>query len=198
MSDAEIDQEQLIKELIAESFALRTKSEHLSQYVETKIADLVKTRSELSTIRGESGRLKSESEREIERLKSESEREIGQLKSESEREIERLKSESEREIGQLKSESEREIGQLKSESEREIRRLRAGIETANQQRNELQDKLDSLISEHEALGEANLQMTSQRDRLRNRMAQVDASPEYRLAKRLRRILGVILKDAPSQ
>ena len=176
MSDAEIDQEQLIKELIAESFALRTKSEHLSQYVETKIADLVKTRSELSTIRGESGRLKSESEREIRQLKSESEREIGQLKSES----------------------EREIGQLKIESEREIRRLRAGIETANQQRNELQDKLDSLISEHEALGEANLQMTSQRDRLRDRMAQVDSSPEYRLAKRLRRILGVVLKDVPTQ
>ena len=119
MSDAEIDQEQLIKELIAESFALRTKSEHLSQYVETKIADLVKTRSELITIKGE----------------------IGQLKSESEREIERLKSESEREIGQLKSESEREIRQLKSESEREIRRLRAGIETANQQRNELRTNL---------------------------------------------------------
>jgi len=165
VSDAEIDQEQLIKELLAESFALRTKSEHLSQYVETKIADLVKTRSELITIKGE----------------------IGQLKSESEREI-----------GQLKSESEREIRQLKSESEREIRRLRAGIETANQQRNELQDKLDSLLSEHEALGEVNLQMTSQRDRLRNRIAQIDASPEYRLAKRLRRILGVILKDAPSQ
>ena len=147
MSDAEIDQEQLIKELIAESFALRTKSEHLSQYVETKIADLVKTRSELSTIKGE---------------------------------------------------SELEIRRLKSESELEIRRLRAGIETANQQRNELEAKLDSLISEHEALGEANLQMTSQRDRLRNRMAQVDASPEYRLAKRLRRIFGVILKDAPTQ
>ena len=136
MSDAEIDQEQLIKELIAESFALRTKSEHLSQYVETRIADLVKTRSELSTIKGE--------------------------------------------------------------SEREIGRLRAGIETANRQRNELQDKLDSLINEHEALGEANLQMTSQRDRLRDRMAQVDSSPEYRLAKRLRRIFGVVLKDAPTQ
>ena len=158
MSDAEIDQEQLIKELIAESFALRTKSEHLSQYVETKIADLVKTRSELSTIKGES----------------------------------------ELEIRRLKSESELEIRRLKSESELEIRRLRAGIETANQQRNELEAKLDSLISEHEALGEANLQMTSQRDRLRNRMAQVDASPEYRLAKRLRRIFGVILKDAPTQ
>ena len=147
MSDAEVDQEQLIKELIAESFALRTKSEHLSQYVETRIADLVKTRSELSTIKGE---------------------------------------------------SELEIRRLKSESELEIRRLRAGIETANQQRNELQDKLDSLISEHEALGEANLQMTSQRDRLRDRMAQVDSSPEYRLAKRLRRILGVVLKDVPTQ
>ena len=176
MADAEIDQEQLIKELIAESFALRTKSEHLSQYVETKIADLVKTRSELSTIRGESGRLKSESEHEIERLKSEREHEIGRLKSER----------------------EHEIGRLKSESEREIGRLRAGIETANQQRNELQDKLDSLINEHEALGEANLQMTSQRDRLRDRMAQVDSSPEYRLAKRLRRILGVVLKDVPTQ
>ena len=147
MSDAEIDQEQLIKELIAESFALRTKSEHLSQYVETRIADLVKTRNELSIIKGE---------------------------------------------------SELEIRRLKSESELEIRRLRAGIETANQQRNELQDKLDSLISEHEALGEANLQMTGQRDRLRDRMAQLDSSPEYRLAKRLRRILGVVLKDVPTQ
>jgi len=113
MSDAEIDQEQLIKELIAESFALRTKSEHLSQYVETRIADLVKTRSELSTIKGE-----------------------------SEREIRRLKSESELEIRRLKSESELEIRRLKSESELEIRRLRAGIETANQQRNELEAKLD--------------------------------------------------------
>ena len=158
MADAEIDQEQLIKELIAESFALRTKSEHLSQYVETRIADLVKTRSELSTIKGES----------------------------------------ELEIRRLKSESELEIRRLKSESELEIRRLRAGIETANQQRNELEAKLDSLISEHEALGEANLQMTSQRDRLRDRMAQVDSSPEYRLAKRLRRILGVVLKDVPTQ
>ena len=98
----------------------------------------------------------------------------------------------------MKSESELEIRRLKSESELEIRRLRAGIETANQQRNELEAKLDSLISEHEALGEANLQMTSQRDRLRNRMAHVDASPEYRLAKRLRRIFGVILKEAPTQ
>jgi predicted nucleic acid-binding Zn-ribbon protein len=126
----EVDRDQLIKELLAESFALRTKSEHLSQYVETKIAELVKTKRELDSIKNDD-----------------------------------------------------EIGQL-----------RAGIETANQQRNELQAKLDALVGEHEHLEEVHVQMTGQRDRLRERMAQVDASPEYRLAKRLKRIFGAIFKD----
>ncbi len=129
-----VDRDQLIKELLAESFALRTKSEHLSQYVETKIAELVKTKRELDSIKNDD----------------------------------------------------------------EIGLLRAGIETANQQRNELQAKLDALIGEHEHLEEVHVQMTGQRDRLRERMAQVDASPEYRLAKRLKRIFGLILKDAPPQ
>ena len=126
----DVDRDQLIKELLAESFALRTKSEHLSQYVETKIAELVKTKRELDSIKNDD-----------------------------------------------------EIGQL-----------RAGIETANQQRNELQAKLDALVGEHEHLEEVHVQMTGQRDRLRERMAQVDASPEYRLAKRLKRIFGLIFKD----
>ena len=125
-----VDRDQLIKELLAESFALRIKSEHLSQYVETKIAELVKTKRELDSIKNGD-----------------------------------------------------EIGQL-----------RAGIETANQQRNELQAKLDALIGEHEHLEEVHVQMTSQRDRLRERMAQVDASPEYRLAQRLKRVFGAIFKD----
>ena len=134
MSDDGVDRDQLIKELLAESFALRVKSEYLSQYVETKIAELVKTKRELDSIKNDD----------------------------------------------------------------EIGRLRAGIETANQQRNELQAKLDSLISDHEHLEEVHVQMTSQRDRLRERMAQVDASPEYRLAKRLKRVLGLILKDDTTQ
>ena len=125
-----VDRDQLIKELLAESFALRTKSEHLSQYVETKIAELVKTKQELDSIKNDD----------------------------------------------------------------EIGKLRTGIETANQQRNELQAKLDALIGEHEHLEEVHVQMTGQRDRLRERMAQVDASPEYRLAKRLKRIFGAIFKD----
>ena len=126
-----VDRDQLIKELLAESFALRTKSEHLSQYVETKIAELVKTKRELDGIKNDD----------------------------------------------------------------EVGLLRAGIETANQQRNELQAKLDGLINEHEHLEGVHVQMTSQRDRLRERMAEVDASPEYRLAKRLKRIFSAILKDA---
>ena len=128
--DDGVNRDQLIKELLAESFALRTKSEHLSQYVETKIAELVKTKRELDSIKNDD-----------------------------------------------------EIGQL-----------RAGIETANQQRNELQAKLDALVGEHEHLEEVHVQMTGQRDRLRERMAEVDASPEYRLAKRLKRIFGAIFKD----
>jgi len=129
-----VDRDQLIKELLAESFALRTKSEHLSQYVETKIAELVKTKRELDSIKNDD-----------------------------------------------------EIGQL-----------RAGIETANQQRNELQAKLDALVGEHEHLEEVHVQMTGQRDRLRERMAQVDASPEYRLAKRLKRIFGAIFQDVTTK
>jgi len=127
-----VDRDQLIKELLAESFALRTKSEQLSQYVETKIAELVKTQRQLDGIKNED----------------------------------------------------------------EIGRLRSGIETANQQRNELQAKLDALIGEHEQLEEVHVQMIGQRDRLRERMAKVEASSEYRLAKRLGRIFGAILKDTP--
>ena len=134
MSDDVVDRDQLIKELLAESLALRVKSEYLSQYVETKVSELVKTKRELDSIK----------------------------------------------------------------NDEEIGRLRAGIETANQQRNKLQAKLDSLISDHEHLEEVHVQMTSQRDRLRERMAQVDASSEYRLAKRLKRIFGVILKDDTTQ
>jgi chaperonin cofactor prefoldin len=134
MSNDEVDRDQLIKELLAESFALRTKSEHLSQYVESKIAELVKTKRELESIKNDD----------------------------------------------------------------EIGRLRAGIELANQQRNDLQSKLDSLINEHEHLEETHIHMTSQRDRLRERMAQVDASPEYRLAKRIRRVIGAVLKGEPPQ
>lgn len=42
------DRDELIKELLAESFGLRTRAEQLSQYVESRVAELVKTRSALA------------------------------------------------------------------------------------------------------------------------------------------------------
>ena len=48
-----VDRDQLIKELLAESFALRVKSEYLSQYVETKVSELVKTKRELDSIKND-------------------------------------------------------------------------------------------------------------------------------------------------
>ncbi|NBT69275.1 MAG: hypothetical protein EBT78_16115, partial [Betaproteobacteria bacterium] len=61
MSEDGIDRDQLIKELMDESFALRVKAEYLSQYVETKISELVKTKRELDSIKNddEVGRLRA-------------------------------------------------------------------------------------------------------------------------------------------
>ena len=46
------DRDDLIKELFTEAHGLRMKNEQISQYVETKIAELVKTRRELLQTRG--------------------------------------------------------------------------------------------------------------------------------------------------
>ena len=50
MPDGADDRDALIKDLIDESFGLRTKAEQLSQYVESKVAELVKTQMELEAL----------------------------------------------------------------------------------------------------------------------------------------------------
>ena len=50
MPDGADDRDALIKDLIDESFGLRTKAEQLSQYVESKVAELVKTQMELEEL----------------------------------------------------------------------------------------------------------------------------------------------------
>ena len=50
MSEGADDRDELIKQLLAESFGLRTKAEQLSQYVETKVAELVKTKRQLQAV----------------------------------------------------------------------------------------------------------------------------------------------------
>ena len=53
MPDGADDRDALIKDLIDESFGLRTKAEQLSQYVESKVAELVKTQMELDELNSE-------------------------------------------------------------------------------------------------------------------------------------------------
>ena len=136
MSEGADDRDELIKQLLAESFGLRTKAEQLSQYVETKVAELVKTKRQLQAVLDDATR---------------------------------------------------------KQLEEELALLRSGIEEATKQRNEMQGRLDSLLAEHEQLGVAHTQMTDQRDRLRTRMAEVEASSEYRLAQRLVRWFPFIPK-----
>ena len=136
MSEGADDRDELIKQLLAESFGLRTKAEQLSQYVETKVAELVKTKRQLQAVFDDATR---------------------------------------------------------KQLEEELALLRSGIEEATKQRNEMQGRLDSLLAEHEQLGVAHTQMTDQRDRLRTRMAEVEASSEYRLAQRLVRWFPCIAK-----
>ncbi len=108
------DRDDLIKELFTEAHGLRMKNEQISQYVEAKIAELVKTRRELLQTRG-------------------------------------------------------------------------GFEELVEQRNKLQGQLDALTSEHGQLIEIHSGMTGQRDRLRTRIAAVEASRSYRIGRRLSRI-----------
>ena len=124
------DRDELIKELLAESFGLRTRAEQLSQYVESRVAELVKTK---------------------------------------------------------KSLYDHENGEVLRRLNEELQSLRHGLEEVTRQRNELQSRIDSLIKEHDQLSTSHVAMTDQRDRLRERMAAVEASREYRLGQRLVRL-----------
>lgn len=124
------DRDELIKELLAESFGLRTRAEQLSQYVEGRVAELVKARKTIAD---------HESGEDIRRLNE------------------------------------------------ELQALRHGLEEVTRQRNELQSRIDSLIKEHDQLSVAQVAMTDQRDRLRERMVEMETSREYRIGQRIARI-----------
>ena len=126
------DRDDLIKELFTEAHGLRMKNEQISQYVETKIAELVKTRRELLQTRGGL-------------------------------EV----------IVEQRNELQGQLDALASE--------------LVEQRNKLQGQIDALASELGHLIEINSGMTDQRDRLRIRIAAVEASRSYRIGQRLSRI-----------
>lgn len=130
------DRDELIKELLAESFGLRTRAEQLSQYVESRVAELVKTKKSLDDM---------------------------------------------------------ESGETHRRLTEELAQLRSGLEETTRQRNELQSRLDALLKEHGELSESHVAMTAQRDRLRERMADVESSREYRLSLRLAKWLPFLAK-----
>ena len=131
MSTGDDNREDLIKDLLAESFGLRTKAEHLSQYVESRVAELVRLKKVLQ---------KHESGEEVQRLTSE--------------------------ISQLRSALE-ELNALRSKSDRDLQ--------------EMVENFDQLNSAH-------LEMTTQRNRLRSRVVEIESTRAFRIAQRLDRFL----------
>jgi DNA repair exonuclease SbcCD ATPase subunit len=132
------DRDELIKELLAESFGLRTKAEQLSQYVESRVAELVHVKKNLHQY---------------------------------------------------------ESGQEHMRLTQEIATLRAGLEDLNSVRNQLDSENRRLTHENSQLLGSNLELTAQRDRLRNRSAELERSRAFRLSVRLNRWLKVFgIKD----
>jgi len=125
------ERDELIRELLAESFGLRTKAEQLSQYVESKVAELVKLRRSLAEI---------------------------------------------------------EAGEERRRLVDELGLVRTALEDALRRRNEAESRLDALLVEHEDLARAHHGMTEQRNRLRERMSDLEHSREYRIGSTIARWL----------
>ena len=140
MSIGEDNRDELIKELLAESFGLRTKAEHLSQYVESRVAELVKLKKVLQ---------KHESGEQLQALQGE--------------------------ISQLRSALE-ELNAFRNRSDRDLREMVEGF-----------DQLNS----------AHLELTAQRNRLRNRVAEIESTRTFRIAQRLDRIIRAISRNNKS-
>ncbi len=138
MSTESDERDELIKELLAESFGLRTKAEQLSQYVESRVTELV------------------------------------QIK---------------------KSLHQHESGEERIRLTQEIATLRAGLEDLNSVRNKLDSENRRLTTENSQLLSSNLELSAQRDRLRNRSAELERSRAFRLSLRINQWLKVFgIKD----
>ena len=140
MSISEDDRDELIKGLLAESFGLRTKAEHLSQYVESRVAELVKLKKALH---------KHESGEELQALQS------------------------------------------------EISQLRSALEELNSLRNRSDWDLREMVASFDQLNSAHLELTAQRNRLRNRVAEIESTRTFRIAQRLDRIVRAISRSNKS-
>ncbi len=86
---------------------------------------------------------------------------------------------------QISHYTESKIAEL-VKTRRELVQVRGGIEEVVEQRNALQGRLSALTDEHDQLLQMQVVMTDQRDRLRVRVAEIEASRSYRIGQRLSR------------
>jgi chromosome segregation ATPase len=80
--------------------------------------------------------------------------------------------------------------------QRELSTIRDGFETVVQQRNDLEGSLATATTELEHLGVIYAAMTDQRDRLRNRVSEVETSRAYRIGNRFIRFVPFLKEKAP--
>ena len=80
--------------------------------------------------------------------------------------------------------------------QRELSTIRDGFETVVQQRNDLEGSLATATSEIEHLGVIYAAMTEQRDRLRNRVSEVETSRAYQIGNRFIRFIPFLKEKAP--
>ena len=92
--------------------------------------------------------------------------------------------------------AESRIGELVI-ARREMEQLRNGLETTSKQRNELSARVENLEREVENLIAANTESIEQRDRLRNRIVEIETSPEYLRAQRIGRFFQMFKRSNPT-
>ena len=83
--------------------------------------------------------------------------------------------------------TESKIGEL-VKLQRELITIRDGFEAVVEQRNDLEGKLVQVNTELEHLGTIYTSMTNQRDRLRERVAEVETSRAFRIGQRFIRFV----------
>ena len=93
--------------------------------------------------------------------------------------------------------AEGKIGELVV-ARREMEQLRSGLETTSKQRNELSARVENLEREVENLLTANTASIEQRDRLRNRIAEIETSPDYLRAQRIGRFFQFFKGSNPTK
>jgi|GEM_PF-1724885 len=205
------DREDLIKDLFTEAHGLRMKNEQISQYVETRIAELVKTRRELLQIRGgleklveqrnklqgqldavatENGQLIEmhavmTDQRDRLRIRIVTLEELVEKGTELQGKLDAVTTEN----GQLI-----EMHAVMTDQRDRLQKHSVALEELVEKGTELQGQLDAVTTENGQLIEMRALVTGQRDHFQKRIEAVEASRSYRIGQRLSQIAAKLLQQ----